>query len=93
MSIIITNISEEYKKTGLQEYSLRVNNKELVRFKHRGEDGLNVCLLKAACAYMESYGPRLSTFREWIDYASDTRKDLLTYEEKAILELFQEEDK
>ena len=36
MSIIITNISKEYKKIGWQEYSLKVNNKEIARFKHRG---------------------------------------------------------
>lgn len=47
--IAIVNISQG-PAFGWQEYELRINDHIITRFKHRREDGLTVCLLKAAAA-------------------------------------------
>lgn len=52
--IAIVNVSEEFKVVGEQTYSLRINSKELIQFKHNREDNLETCLRKAADAYAES---------------------------------------
>lgn len=49
MAVIIQNISVEYGR-GLQQYELRINNKHIAYFEHTFEDGLAVCLEKAALA-------------------------------------------
>jgi len=48
VAVIIKNISKEYNTKGKQKYSLRINETEFVQFAHNAEDGLAVCLLKAA---------------------------------------------
>ena len=52
MSIIITNITEKETNrkygAGPQRYLLRINNKVICKFEHIFEEGLSVCLQKAA---------------------------------------------
>ena len=54
MAVVILNITEDeggvYGKSE-QTYSLRINYRELCRFKHNFEDGLVKCLRNAADAF------------------------------------------
>ena len=49
--ICIVNIEPEPKAFGIHKYSLRINNTEVCQFEHKREEGLGVCLRKAANAY------------------------------------------
>ena len=49
MSIIIRNVSTGVP-TGVQQYELKINQRILLQFEHTREDGLAVCLRKAADA-------------------------------------------
>lgn len=49
MSVIIQNISKVFG-AGEQRYVLRINNKVIAYFGHKYEQGLAVCLEKAAAA-------------------------------------------
>lgn len=49
--IAVVNVSKIYAKEGEQTYLLKINNKDLLQFKHNAEDGLVTCLRKAANAY------------------------------------------
>lgn len=49
MSIIIQNMSKGYGR-GIQQYDLRINRKLIAKFEHVFEEGLAVCLRKAAVA-------------------------------------------
>jgi hypothetical protein len=54
MSVVITNISEQYNKEygrGKQHYVLGINHLKFVEFEHNFEDGLATCLRKAADAF------------------------------------------
>ena len=50
--IAIVNLGPHRKADplGVRTYSLRINENEIVRFKHRRSDGLGACLLAAAKA-------------------------------------------
>lgn len=52
MSIIIQNISER-GSVGEQTYELRINEQTIVRFTHQREQGLAICLWRAADAVMK----------------------------------------
>lgn len=53
MSIIINNVSEVCGE-GVQEYELKINQEVKARFQHNFDDGLAVCLRKAAIAFEEN---------------------------------------
>lgn len=53
MSIIISNISEQYSRTGPQRYEVSLNRFKIVEYDHDSEDGMAVCLLRAADALGE----------------------------------------
>lgn len=46
--IIVCNVSEEYSRTGIQKYEVRINDTKLSSFEHNSEEGMSVCLHKAA---------------------------------------------
>jgi hypothetical protein len=46
--IAIVNIDENPRAFGEHLYSLRINQRELCKFKHKREDGISTCLMKAA---------------------------------------------
>jgi len=48
--IAIVNITNSTKPTGIHKYELRINSKVIAEFDHTREDGLEVCLRKAADA-------------------------------------------
>lgn len=50
MGIFIQNISKKFSEKGIQEYVIKINNKEICKFKHKRSDGLGVCLIKAGFA-------------------------------------------
>ncbi len=50
MSIIISNISDEYSRDGMQTYEIRLNNILLTTFQHYSPDGMAECLGKASVA-------------------------------------------
>ena len=50
MAIIIQNVSDTHAPFGEHEYEVRINQKAIVRFLHRREEGLTVCLRRAAKA-------------------------------------------
>lgn len=50
MSVIITNVSEHDDLEGENDYVLRINNREIARFKHVRKEGLAECLRRAADA-------------------------------------------
>lgn len=47
MSIIISNVSENYSREGVQKYEVRLNRILLSEFTHTSEDGMSECLIKA----------------------------------------------
>jgi hypothetical protein len=53
MSIIISNISEEYSREGEQTYEVKMNDIPLATFTHHSPDGMATCLIKAAKAIAE----------------------------------------
>lgn len=53
MSIIISNISEEYSRDGEQLYEVRINDIQLSTFNHYSPDGMATCLIKAAKSIAE----------------------------------------
>lgn len=48
--IEIVNVSASLKLFGVHEYELRINQRVIARFEHKREEGLAVCLQKAAAA-------------------------------------------
>ena len=48
--IAVMNISPYSRKAGWHEYEIRINQEIIVRFLHRREENLAVCLRKAADA-------------------------------------------
>lgn len=48
--IIIQNISDEYSKTGPQQYLVRINDKVIAEFESNTSFGLGECLRNAAIA-------------------------------------------
>ncbi len=64
MSIIIQNITPDPKPTGKHLYQIRINEKVVVTFDHYREDGLSVCLQKAAEAVFQDEAKYLeATYR------------------------------
>jgi len=55
VSIIIQNIDKNLRATGEHDYVLRINQRRIALFKHNREDGLAVCLEKAAAAARDPY--------------------------------------
>lgn len=53
MSIIISNISPEYSRQGMQRYEVCLNRIPLVEFDHLAEEGMAVCLRKASEAMLK----------------------------------------
>jgi len=53
MSIVISNISPEYSRQGMQRYQVSLNKIPLVEFEHLAEDGMAECLIKAGKALLE----------------------------------------
>lgn len=54
--IEIVNITDNPQPTGEHKYSLRINNKEILQFRHNQEDSLAICLRKAADSFESSCG-------------------------------------
>ena len=54
MSIIIQNVSTNNSPFGWHEYEVRINQEVKARFTHKREEGLTVCLRKAAAAVEQS---------------------------------------
>jgi hypothetical protein len=57
MAVLIVNVSEDHAVpygSGIQHYELRINYKVLAKFTHTFEDGLAICLRKAADAMEEN---------------------------------------
>lgn len=50
MSIIIQNIDDNPRLDGNHRYQLRINDSVIAEFDHLREEGLSVCLRKAADA-------------------------------------------
>ena len=50
MGVIIQNVTEHSKPTGIHDYVLRINAEEICRFQHLRESGLAECLRCAADA-------------------------------------------
>lgn len=50
MSIIITNVSKHDDLAGLNDYVVRINQREVGRFQHIRKEGLAACLRRAADA-------------------------------------------
>ena len=50
MAIIIQNISPHSSPFGQQEYEVRINQEIITTFTHKREEGLAVCLRRAAGA-------------------------------------------
>lgn len=48
--IAIVNVSADLEPLGWHDYELRINAKVVASFRHRREDGLSVCLDRAAKA-------------------------------------------
>lgn len=48
--IAIVNVSENPSPFGVHDYELRINREVIAKFQHKREDGLTVCLQKAAAA-------------------------------------------
>ncbi len=51
--IAIVNVSETYKK-GIQTYEVRINREVITTFQHDYNDGLAICLQRAADAVFEA---------------------------------------
>lgn len=54
MAVVIHNVSESYNREygkGLQVYNLMINHTFKCRFEHTFEDGLAMCLRRAADAF------------------------------------------
>ena len=54
MAIIIQNISPHNSPFGQQEYEIRIDQEVITTFTHKREEGLTVCLRKAAEAVERS---------------------------------------
>lgn len=54
--IAIVNVSKRLRTRGLQDYEVRINRMPVCRFQHRREEGLEVCLRRAAAAVEENRG-------------------------------------
>ena len=72
--IAIINRTEPPTETGVNKYTLQINDKVLLEFEHLREDPLSVCLRKAADAYdvkfrgMVQFGTgHEKTFEEGVD--------------------------
>jgi len=50
MSIIISNMSKKYSRTGLQNYVVQLNSINLCDVEHISEDGMSALLRKCADA-------------------------------------------
>lgn len=86
MSIIITNVSEDYDipyGSGVQHYELKINRNLMAEFTHTFEDGLSECLRKAADAFDKQETMGLHT--HWVDLSS-----LLTISEEDLTSLKKE---
>ena len=46
--IAIVNVSEHDSPYGIHQYELRINSRVIAKFEHTREQGLAVCLQKAA---------------------------------------------
>lgn len=46
--IAIVNVSRRLRKSGWHTYELRINDKVIAKFRHKREEDLETCLLKAA---------------------------------------------
>lgn len=57
--IAIVNVSENPTPTGEHKYEVRINREVQAKFKHKREDGLSVCLIKAAKAIEQQKYKRL----------------------------------
>lgn len=51
--IAIVNVSKEFSETGWQDYVVKINQKEICKFKHKRSKGLADCLQCASCAVAE----------------------------------------
>lgn len=60
--IVIINVSKEPKLKGVHEYEVRINREVICKFKHKREEGLDVCLTRAAKAVEEIHWKQLELF-------------------------------
>lgn len=51
--ISIVNVSKKFSETGWQDYVVKINQKEICKFKHKRSKGLADCLQSARCAVAE----------------------------------------
>lgn len=77
MSIIISNISEEYSRDGEQTYEVKLNDIPLATFTHYSPEGMAVCLIKAAKAIAEiNIDDKIATHRQRAVYELlDSRRE------------------
>jgi hypothetical protein len=66
VSIIIQNIDKNLRATGEHDYVLRINQKRIAYFKHNREDGLAVCLEKAAAAARDPHRAEVQDDNEFL---------------------------
>ena len=67
MAIIIQNISPHNSPFGQHEYEVRINQEVITTFTHKREEGLTVCLRKAAEAVERSKWMDTSGFMAWLN--------------------------
>ena len=48
--IAIVNVSRRLRKSGWHTYELRINDKVIAKFRHKREQSLERCLMRAAVA-------------------------------------------
>ncbi len=75
MSIIITNVSKNFDKKGLQTYRLSINDKYICTFNHVRELGLANCLRMAAHAVETGEVPT----RRTMTYNGQNAKEILSF--------------
>ena len=69
MAIIIQNISPHNSPFGQHEYEVRINTQVITTFTHKREEGLTVCLRKAAAAAERSKWMETRKFMAGLDAA------------------------
>lgn len=64
MMIAIVNVSKDPKPTGPHPYEVRINHRVIARFTHQREQGLSVCLYRAAFAVAKEKLDRSTIFSD-----------------------------
>lgn len=64
MPIIIRNVSNDLRKTGLHRYEVRINNQLICVFDHRREEPPSKCLMRAMEAVVVC--EKTNKARQWV---------------------------